>query len=120
LLNAVKSRQNKTELYPDFKEKKGINMKLYKILKIGKIVILQNDVQEDVFALPKEKLWKRLYRIAGLATSGNYIHIKLVHIISAKPWEYMKGEKDLNAGSIEAATDMICGTARSMGIVVED
>ena len=28
--------------------------------------------------------------------------------------------KDLNAGSIEAATDMLCGTARSMGIVVED
>ena len=28
--------------------------------------------------------------------------------------------KDLNAGSIQAATDMICGTARSMGIVVED
>ena len=28
--------------------------------------------------------------------------------------------KDLNAGSIEAATDMICGTERSMGIVVED
>ena len=28
--------------------------------------------------------------------------------------------KGLNAGSIEAATDMICGTARSMGIVVED
>ncbi len=27
---------------------------------------------------------------------------------------------DLNAASIEAATDMICGTARSMGIVVED
>ena len=28
--------------------------------------------------------------------------------------------KDLNAASLEAATDMICGTARSMGIVVED
>lgn len=28
--------------------------------------------------------------------------------------------KDLNAGSVEAATEMICGTARSMGIVVED
>lgn len=27
---------------------------------------------------------------------------------------------DLNAATIEAATDMICGTARSMGIVVED
>ncbi len=27
---------------------------------------------------------------------------------------------DLNAGSVEAATEMICGTARSMGIVVED
>ena len=99
LLDAIKSRQNKTKLYPDFKEKKGINLQLYKILKIGKIVILQNDVQEDVFALPKEKLWKCLYRIACLATSGNDIHIKLVHIISAKPWEYMKGEKDLNAGT---------------------
>ena len=27
---------------------------------------------------------------------------------------------DLNAASIEAATSMIAGTARSMGIVVED
>ena len=27
---------------------------------------------------------------------------------------------DLNAASIEAATSMICGTARSMGIVVEE
>ncbi len=27
---------------------------------------------------------------------------------------------DLNAASVEAATEMICGTARSMGIVVED
>lgn len=28
--------------------------------------------------------------------------------------------KDLNAGSIEAAVSMIAGTARSMGVVVED
>ncbi len=28
--------------------------------------------------------------------------------------------KDLNAGSIEAAMSMICGTARSMGVTVED
>ena len=28
--------------------------------------------------------------------------------------------KDLNAGSIEAATDMICGTTRNIRIVVED
>ena len=98
LIDAVKNRQNKTELYPDFKEKNGINLQLYKVLKIGKIVILQNDIQEDVFALPKEKLWKRLYRIAGLATSENDIQIKLVHIISARPWKYMKGEKDLNEG----------------------
>ncbi len=27
---------------------------------------------------------------------------------------------DLNAANVEAATEMICGTARSMGIVVED
>lgn len=98
LIDAVKNRQNKTELYPDFKEKNGINLQLYKVLKVGKIVILQNDVQEDVFASPKEKLWKRLYRVAGLATSGNEVYIKLVHIISAKPWEYIKGERDLNAG----------------------
>jgi len=28
--------------------------------------------------------------------------------------------KDLNAGSIEAAMSMIAGTARSMGVVVEE
>ena len=28
--------------------------------------------------------------------------------------------KDLNAGSVEAAMSMIAGTARSMGVVVED
>lgn len=28
--------------------------------------------------------------------------------------------KDLNAANLETATSMICGTARSMGIVVED
>lgn len=28
--------------------------------------------------------------------------------------------KDLNAADLEAATELICGTARSMGIVVED
>lgn len=39
-----------------------------------------------------------MYRVAGLATSGNEVYIKLVHIISAIPWEYMKGERDLNAG----------------------
>ena len=98
LLDAVKSRQNKTELYPDFKEKNGINLKLYKVLKIGKTVILQNDVQEDVFALPKEKLWKRMYRIAGLARSDNRVLIDLVHIISANPYKYMEGEKGLNKG----------------------
>ncbi|MGI5075872.1 type II CRISPR RNA-guided endonuclease Cas9 [Treponema vincentii] len=113
LLDAVKSRQNRTELYPDFKEKKGINLQLYKVLKVGKIVILQDDIQEDVFALPKEKLWKRMYRIAGLAASGNDIQIKLVHIISARPWEYMKGERDLNAG-IEC---LLYGTANFKGLL---
>ena len=28
--------------------------------------------------------------------------------------------RDLNAGSLEAAMSMIAGTARSMGVVVED
>lgn len=99
LLDAVNRKQNKKELYPDFKEKNKVELQLYKILKIGRIVILQNNEQEDVFALPKEKLWKRLYRVSGLAKSGDSIHIKLSHIISSKPWEYMKGEKDLNAGT---------------------
>ena len=98
LLDAVKRRKNKDELYPDFKEKKGMNLQLYKILKIGKIVILQNDIDEDVFSLPTEKLWKRMYRVAGLGKSGDNIYIELVHIISSNPWKYMKGERDLNAG----------------------
>ncbi|MGP1587620.1 MAG: type II CRISPR RNA-guided endonuclease Cas9 [Treponemataceae bacterium] len=98
LLDAVQSKQAGKELYPVSKEKKETILSLYKVLKIGKIVILQNDENEDVFALPKEKFWNRMYRVAGLGRSGKSIHIALAHIISSNPYKYMKGEYDLDEG----------------------
>lgn len=53
--------------------------------------------------------------------SGEPNKTKVATITRAQAQEIAETKMpDLNAGSIEAATDMICGTARSMGIVVED
>ena len=40
-------------------------MDLYKVLKIGRIVILQENCDEDIWSLPSELVWKRMYRVAG-------------------------------------------------------
>ncbi|QTQ16541.1 type II CRISPR RNA-guided endonuclease Cas9 [Treponema parvum] len=98
LLDAVKNKRSGKELYPNEMEEGQNRLPLYKVLKVGKIVLLQNDYDEDVFGLPKELIWNRLYRIAGLGKSGERIFIKLAHIICSKPWQYMKGEYDLNTG----------------------
>ena len=46
---------------------------------------------------------------------------KVAKITSATAEEIAKTKmQDLNAASVEAATSMVKGTARSMGIVVED
>ena len=53
--------------------------------------------------------------------SGEPNKTKVATITKAQAQEIAETKMpDLNAGSVEAATDMICGTARSMGIVVED
>ncbi|MBP3709778.1 MAG: type II CRISPR RNA-guided endonuclease Cas9 [Treponema sp.] len=98
LLEAVKNKQVGKELYPSESDKKGTKLSLYKVLKIGKIVILQENETEDVWTFSNTELWKRIYRIAGLAKSGNQVYIKLAHIISSNVWEYLPGVHLLNEG----------------------
>lgn len=63
-----------------------------------------------------------LKKAAGLtAASGEPNKKKVATITYAQAEEIAKTKMpDLNAADLEAATDMIKGTARSMGIVVED
>ena len=63
-----------------------------------------------------------LKKAAGLErASGEPNKNKVATIKRAQAEEIAKTKMpDLNAATIEAATEMICGTARSMGIVVED
>ena len=84
LLDATHKKQRKEQLYPAVMEKKGLNLSLYKKdLKIGKIVILKQTEDEDVFALPKEKLWERIYSVIGIKTDGR---VKLTHISISTAW----------------------------------
>ena len=61
-------------------------------------------------------------KAAGIDTaSGEPNKKKVATITRAQAEEIAKTKMpDLNAASVEAATSMIMGTARSMGIVVED
>ena len=63
-----------------------------------------------------------LKKAAGLkSASGEPNKKKVATITRAQAEEIEKiNMHDLNAASVEAATEMIKGTARSMGIVVED
>ncbi len=63
-----------------------------------------------------------LKKAAGLDSgSGEPNRTKVATIKRAQAEEIAQTKMvDLNAATLEAATDMICGTARSMGIVVED
>jgi len=63
-----------------------------------------------------------LKKAAGLdAASGEPNRTKVATLTYAQAEEIAKTKmKDLNAASLEAATEMIKGTARSMGIVIED
>jgi large subunit ribosomal protein L11 len=61
-------------------------------------------------------------KAAGIESgSGEPNKKKVATITEAQAREIAKTKmKDLNAASLEAATEMIKGTARSMGIVIED
>ena len=63
-----------------------------------------------------------LKKAAGLKAASGEPNKKKVATISREQAEEIAKTKmpDLNAASLEAATEMIKGTARSMGIVVED
>lgn len=63
-----------------------------------------------------------LKKAAGLEkASGEPNKKKVAKLPRAKAQEIAELKMaDLNAASVEAATEMICGTARSMGIVIED
>ena len=63
-----------------------------------------------------------LKKAAGLdAASGEPNRTKVATLTYEQAEEIAKTKmKDLNAASLEAATEMIKGTARSMGIVIED
>lgn len=78
LLNSVKNKQTGDVLYPLKIEKNGFVLSLYKVLKIGQIVIFQEDENEDVLSFPKDKLFSRIYRVAGIASKPdgrvNFVH----------------------------------------------
>ena len=63
-----------------------------------------------------------LKKAAGIDSASGEPNKKKVATISRAQAEEIAKTKmtDLNAASLEAATSMIMGTARSMGIVVED
>ena len=63
-------------------------LSLYKVLKIGKTVILKQDENEDVFSLSKEELWKRIYSVIGIQTNSQ---IKLTHCIINSVWKVKAG-----------------------------
>ena len=85
LLDSVHNKQTGNELYPKEIDKKGQKLSLYKVLKIGKTVILKQDENEDVFALSKEELWKRIYSVIGINADGR---TKLTHICTANAWTF--------------------------------
>ena len=68
---------------------------------------------------PAAVLLKKAANIKSGSGEPNKMKVATIKRTQAQEIAELK-MKDLNAGSIEAATDMICGTARSMGIVVED
>ena len=63
-----------------------------------------------------------LKKAAGIESgSGTPNKTKVAKVSKAKVMEIAEMKMpDLNAASVEAAYSMICGTARSMGIVVEE
>jgi large subunit ribosomal protein L11 len=63
-----------------------------------------------------------LKKACNLESASGVPHLEKVATISKEEIRKIAELKmpDLNAGSIEAAMSMIAGTARSMGIVVED
>lgn len=89
LYDAVSKKKNKEALYTNKMKKNNYDLSIYKVLKIGKIVILQEEENEDVFALPNEQLFSRLYRVSGIASKPDG-RINFVHVIISSPFSINK------------------------------
>ena len=68
---------------------------------------------------PAAVLLKKAAKIKSGSGVPNKTKVATIKMADARAIAEQK-MPDLNAASIEAATSMICGTARSMGIVVEE
>jgi large subunit ribosomal protein L11 len=68
---------------------------------------------------PASVLIKRAAKLAKASGAPNKNKVGTITRAQAKEIAEIK-KSDLNAGSIDAAISMVCGTARSMGIVVND
>ena len=85
LLESVKNKQKGKSLWEQSVTKKDLTLDLYKVLKIGKTVILKQTEDEDVLALPFTELLKRIYTVIGILADGR---IKLTHITIAQAWAF--------------------------------
>lgn len=68
---------------------------------------------------PASVLIKRAAKLAKASSAPNKNKVGSITVAQAKEIAEIK-KADLNAGSIEAAISMVKGTARSMGIVVNE
>ena len=68
---------------------------------------------------PAAVLLKKAAKIQSGSGTPNKTKVATIKMADARAIAEQK-MPDLNAASIESATSMICGTARSMGIVVEE
>ncbi|MBR4321867.1 type II CRISPR RNA-guided endonuclease Cas9 [Treponema sp.] len=112
LLDAVHKKHNGERLYPAVFEKKGASLALYKVLKIGKIVILKQTEDEDVFALPKEKFWERIYSVIGINADGR---IKLTNTSVSTAWVFkancpISEYSDFRLSSVNQVSVLVEGT----------
>lgn len=78
LLDSIHQKQKGEQLYPAVIDKRGRELKLYKALKNGKIIILQNSVDENIFELSSKEVFSRVYRISGLEGDGR---VNLSHVM---------------------------------------
>ncbi|MBR1536249.1 MAG: type II CRISPR RNA-guided endonuclease Cas9 [Treponema sp.] len=80
LLDSVKSKKKREEPYRKEIEKKRTKLSLYKVLKNGKIVILQNTKDENVLNLAPNELFSRLYRVSTIESDGR---VTFTHLLVA-------------------------------------
>mgnify|MGYP003293818175 CR=1 FL=1 len=85
LMNSVKKRQAGDSIVPKTISKQNTELNLYKVIKNGQMVILQETEADDVRNLPKKELYKKMYRVAGIASKPDG-RVNFVHCLISEPW----------------------------------